>query len=270
LNLPYSWLGVSHDGDKYTLEQYDQSTGKSVKESLPGPRVWLRVHCNFDVDMGQFSYSTDGKTFKDIGPEMPLPFQLTTFQGVRYSLFSFSTSGSAGGQADFNSWVLDEPRPRGLTKPIPYGKAIVITALSNGNALAAVDGRVQSVPAEKGTRFTVVDRGKGRIALRAPNGQYVSVSGAGKTGEVIVKAGAPGNAETFQWVDVLRGDTMFMSLVNHRYIIAPKDPGDVAADSPGPVPDRKDGSGFSWKASAATATPAKPGAKAAAKTAAVR
>ena len=112
-----------------------------------------------------------------------------------------------------------------------------------------MDGKLQSVSgAAKATAFRVVDRGRGRIALQTKDGKYVSVGGEGKTGEVTVKSGKPGDAETFQWVDLHRGDTLFLSLATHRYIVAPKEPGAVAADHPGPRPDRKDGSCFAWKA----------------------
>jgi len=63
-----------------------------------------------------------------------------------------------------------------------------------------------------------------------------------------LKSGKPGDAETFQWVDLQRGETLLLSLATHRYLVAPKDPGAVAADHPGPAPDRKDGSCFAWKA----------------------
>jgi xylan 1,4-beta-xylosidase len=179
---------------------------------------------------------------------MQMPFQLRTFQGVRYALFHYNTGGAPGGQADFDSFTVDEPRPRGLTKPIPVGRQIALTDLSNGNALALVDGTVQSVAgADRATAFRVVDRGRGRIALQTASGQYLSIGGSGKAGEVRVSSGKPGDAETFQWVDLQRGDTLFLSLSTHRYLVAPKTPGPIAADHPGPAPDRKDGSCFTWR-----------------------
>jgi hypothetical protein len=175
-------------------------------------------------------------------------FQLRTFQGVRFALFHYNTSGRPGGYADFNDFTVDEPRPRGLTRPIPLSQSITVTDLANGNALAVVDGTVQSVNDQgKATAFKVVDRGRGRIALQTEDGQYVSVGGEGESGEVRVKSGRPGDAETFQWIDLQRGDTLFLSLATNRYIVAPKDPGVVAADHDGPAPDRKDGSCFTWK-----------------------
>jgi hypothetical protein len=114
--------------------------------------------------------------------------------------------------------------------------------------LALVDGKVQSVSGVDGaTAFRVVDRGRGRIALQTSGGQYVSVGGSGKAGEVTVKSGSPGEAETFQWVDPQRGETLLMSVATHRYIAASRTPGAVSADQPGPAPDHKDGSCLTWK-----------------------
>jgi hypothetical protein len=135
-----------------------------------------------------------------------------------------------------------------LTKPIPVSQSIMLTDLANGSALAVVDGKLQSVSGrQQSTSLRVVDRGRGRIALQTARGQFVSVGGAGKAGEVMLKSGKPGDAETSQWVDLQRGETLFLSLATHRYLVAPRLPGVVAADHPGPAPDRRDGSCFDWK-----------------------
>jgi xylan 1,4-beta-xylosidase len=251
LNSPYAWTGLMRDDKGFAIAEYDHITGKTVREPLSSPHLWLRVRCNFDTEIAQISYSSNGKNFKSIGPDFVMAFQLTTFQGVRYALFNYNTGGAPGGQADFNFFSVDELRPRGLTKPIPVSQFITLTDLANGNALTVVDGKLQSVSgAGNSTAFRVVDRGNGRIALQTKDVKYVSVGGEGKSGEVTVKSGKPGDAETFQWVDLHRGDTLFLSLATHRYIVAPKDSGAVAADHPGPSPDRKDGSCFAWKSAA--------------------
>jgi xylan 1,4-beta-xylosidase len=244
LNLPYAWIGVRRESEGLTLEEYDQATGKSIRVALNQQRVHLRVHCDFDTEAAQFSYSANLADFKPVGDELKMPFQLKTFQGVRYALFHYNTGGSPGGQADFDNFTVDEPRARGLTRPIPYGSYIAIEDLSSGNVLTAVDGTVQSVTgADRATAFKVVDRGRGRICLQTKTGAYVSVKGS----EVHVNSAKPGDAETFQWIDLQRGDTLLLSLATHRYIVAPKTAGPVAADHPGPAPDRKDGSCFKWK-----------------------
>ncbi|HLZ53382.1 MAG TPA: glycoside hydrolase, partial [Verrucomicrobiae bacterium] len=58
----------------------------------------------------------------------------------------------------------------------------------------------------------------------------------------------PGLAESFQWINLLRGDTALMSLVNHRYLATkPNGPGPVTATAPGPTPARKGGVCLKWK-----------------------
>jgi len=248
LNSPYAWIGLLRDDTGFTIAQYDHITGKTTRETVTSPHIWLRVHSNFDTEISQFSYSVNGKEFKPLGPDFITIFQLRTFQGVRFTLFHYNTGGSPGGQADFNSFTVDEPRPRGLTKPIPLSRSITLTDLATGNALAVIKGKLQSVgDAGKATAFRVVDQGRGRIALRTVRRQYVSVGASGKAGDVTLKPGKPGDAETFQWVDLQRGDTLLLSLATHRYIVAPHTPGEVAADHPGPAPDRRDGSCFTWK-----------------------
>jgi hypothetical protein len=241
LNLPYAWIGIQRETGGLTLAQYDQTTSKAVRETIQHSRVKLRVHCDFDTDTARFSYSTAGE-FKPIGEELKLPFQLKTFQGVRYALFHYNASGTSGGYADFDSFIVDEPRPRGLTTPIPYGQRVAFEDIGTGSTLAVVDGSLQSATGSP-TAFKVVDRGKGRIALQASSGQYLSVADGG----VRLTSAKPTDAETFQWVDLQRGDTLLMSLATHRYLVAPKTPGSVTADHPGPAPDRKDGSCFKWK-----------------------
>jgi hypothetical protein len=63
------------------------------------------------------------------------------------------------------------------------------------------------------------------------------------------KRKAARSAESFQWINLMRGDTSFMSLVNHRYLTTrPNEKGPLTADATGPSPARKDGACFKWKA----------------------
>ena len=85
------------------------------------------------------------------------------------------------------------------------------------------------------------------MALKASNGRFVSADAE----NAILKdlAGtAPAEAESFQWVNLMRGDTMLMSLMNHRYLATkPNDPGPVTVTCTGPTPARKGGECFRWK-----------------------
>ena len=205
-----------------------------------------------------------------------MKFQLQTFQGVRPSLFNFNTSGQPGGYADFDNYTVEEPRARGIERMIPMGKTITLSSCADGSFLAADTQKmslvnVAAAAAARNTRFQVVDLGKGRVALKVANGRFVP-SQVMKGGELLTRGAQaanrrfvsvapdgvwlkdlagqnPGEAESFQWVNLMRGDTMLMSLVNHRYLAAkPNEPGPVTANATGPNPARKGGAEFKWKA----------------------
>ena len=252
LNSPYAWIGVSRQAEGLTIEQLDQATGETVRVPLQTKRIWLRAQCDFLKEKARFSYSTDGKNFKPLGPEFTMIFQLKTFQGIRYSLFHYNTGGAPGGYADFNKLTVDEPHPRGLTKPIPVGQTITLAIYGSGSVLVVKDGVLSAVPAgdprasSPVARFKVVDRGLGRIALQSGSG-YVSVKSPGGKGQVTLKKIRPTDAETFQWTETPYGDLILLSLATHRHLLVEPGSGAVSADHPGPRPDRKDGSCFRWK-----------------------
>ena len=235
LNFPYAWIGVRCETNGLTLEQFNQLTGETKNAPLPTRRVSLRAHCDFLTEKATFSYSTDGKKFEPLGGEFTMIFQTRTFQGVRYSLFHFNTGSAAGGYADFDKFTVDEPHPHGLMKPIPFGKMISLTSVSG--AALGVDGE---------TQFKVIDRGLGRVALQSPRG-FLSVDAT--DAKIKLKAGRPAEAETFQWMETPGGDLILLSLATDRYLRSEPGSGMISANDPGPKPDRKDGSCFTWVAS---------------------
>ena len=254
LNFPYAWIGVRRDSGGSWLEQFDQTTGGTARRPLKAGRVWLRADCDFLTEKARFSYSTDGRRFEPLGGEFTMVFQLTTFQGVRYSLFHYNDGGSPGGYADFDRMTVRELHPRALTKPIPVGRTITLRAVCGGSVLAADGESLHGVRATDGrasaaavSRFEVVDRGLGRVALRS-GARFVSVDTAGAGSQVVVKAGEPSAAETFQWIETPHGDLVLLSLATHRYLRIDPGGGAVSADQPGPAPDRADGVTLRWRA----------------------
>jgi xylan 1,4-beta-xylosidase len=266
LSSPYAWIGVVKTAEGTRLQMLDNTGGRGERRGDPatplnpptvGPtnppcHLWLRVHCNFDNDAAIFSWSAEGKEFMPLGQPFTMTFQLRTFQGVRPALFNYNTSGQPGGYADFDNYTVESPRARGIEREIPMGKTITLTSGADGSLLAAdpqnntlVNIAAASADAnERNVRFDVVDLGLGRVALKATNGRFVSASADG----VVLKDLAgdkPCNAESFQWVNLMRGDTMLMSLVNHRYLATkPNAPGPVTVSAVGPRPDRKCGACF--------------------------
>jgi hypothetical protein len=85
------------------------------------------------------------------------------------------------------------------------------------------------------------------VALKVSNGRFVSV--AGETAGLKDIAGSnPSEAESFQWVNLMSGDTMLMSLTNHRYLETKvNEPGQVKVTATSPTPARKKGECFKWK-----------------------
>lgn len=236
LNLPYAWLGVRRDGDTLRLVQFNQLTGQTTTAPLTAKRVWLRAHCDFLTETATFSASTDGTAFERIGDDFRMIFQLKTFQGVRYSLFNYSTTGAPGGYADFDRFTVQEPHPHGLMREIPFGQTISLTCFGSDAALTLEGER----------HFKVVDRGLGRVALQAGN-RFVSVTTADRDARVSLRAVEPRDGETFQWTENVYGDLNLLSLATHRHLRIDVANAAVFADSPGPKPDRKDGSCLVWK-----------------------
>jgi len=257
LSNPYSWIGLVKTTESMTLQMHDQTDRKATTcPDTPQKRIWLRVACNFDSDEAIYSWSADGREFKPLGDPFIMTFQLRTFQGVRPSLFNFNTSGQPGGYADFDNFTVDEPRASGIERTIPVGKTITLTSGADGSFLAAdtQNNALVNVAADpnnaggQNVKFQIVALGKGRVALKAANGRFVSASGENISLKDLAGT-TPGGAESFQWVNLMRGDTMLMSLTNHCYLATqPNNPGPVTVSATGPRPDRKDGACFKWKA----------------------
>ncbi len=258
LNMPYCWIGLVRDAAGLRLGVYDQCTDEYTSATeVRGKdleKVYLRATCDVDVDSVQFAYSTDGKTFSDLGSRMVMPYQLKTFQGSRYSLFAFNTGkGNGGGYALFDDFTLDEPLAD-RSENIPTGK--VVTLVNKGNncpAMALPHGLLHiaypwDVEKDKDAcRFRVHDRGNGLVALEAMNGTgFVTVVGAGLSADVrMMKEESEGSL--FMWQDMLHGDCMLLSMKTHRYVgLDPTTGEPYSADWTGASPDRRNGVVFNW------------------------
>ncbi len=269
LSSPYAWIGVARTAEGDALQLFTgggrrrgpnpaaspSTQAPTLSPTAPPNHLWLRVHCNFDTDEAVFSWSAEGKQFTPLGSPFRMTFQLTTFQGVRPALFNYSTTGQPGGYADFDNYTAVEPRARGREREIPLGKTITLTSGADGSCLAVDPDKNTLVniaadtpgAARQNGRFQVVDLGKGRVALQAANGRFISAA----DDVVVLKdltGQGPGVAESFQWINLMRGDTMLMSLLNHRYLATqPNAPGPVTVTTTGPTPARQAGECFKWK-----------------------
>lgn len=237
LNYPYAWIGIEKTAESYVVKMFDYTThNEFVNQAIPEVNVMkgkisLRVHADYNTEKAQFGYSTNGKKFENLGNEFIMVFQTKTFQGVRYALFNFNRKGVEGGYADFDNYRVDEPHHKGFLRPIPYNKSVRLENKADGSFLTIL-----------GTdKFKVIDLGLGRVALKAKRG-FISVD---NTGKICLKEGEPGVSETFQWIELERGDLVLLSLATSRYLNAA--PGKVInALLDVPSPNRKDGTSFIW------------------------
>lgn len=76
---------------------------REAAENLSGSKVYLRVDFDIPIDKGtaSFYYSEDGKSWKKIGTNVSLSFDLHMFVGNRFGLFNWATK-TAGGSVDFD------------------------------------------------------------------------------------------------------------------------------------------------------------------------
>jgi len=258
INVPCSWIGIMKDADIQTLilRQFSQYVADPTQAPAVVPvgsangKIWLRCIGDYDNDKMQYAYSTDGETFQTLGQEMPLSYQLITFQGSRHALFAFNTKGKQGGYAEFDNFTVEEPCAD-RSHNIPYGKTFrIINKATNRPAVCDPHGLLYDTHANdrsERTQFQLVDHGQGLVSLKCVDGRYVKVYGEGLPGDVRFTRDEK-EAEVFLWQDYLDHDFMLFSLRNHRYIgKSPTTGSPYSMDFAGPDPARRNGAVLCWE-----------------------
>ena len=263
INVPCSWIGIVKAGKTLTLRCFEQMTNDtaSVPVDLVNGKIFLRMIGDYDNNQAQYAYSTDGENFQTIGRMMPLTYQLITFQGSRHALFAYNIKGKQGGYAEFDNFTVDEPCAD-RSQNIPYGKTIRIINKATGRpAIALKHGMLHDTHAGDNselTKFKVIDRGQGKVALQCADGRYVKVYGDGLPGDVrFTNSLAPVdqlpttddvNSTEFLWQDFLYHDFMLLSLKNHKYMgKSPTTGSSYSWDFAGPDPARRNGAVLMWE-----------------------
>jgi len=252
INVPCSWIGIVKEGKELTLRWFEQYKNDTIDQTvtLPEQKIWLRMTGDYDRDRATYAYSLDGETFHTVGREMPLSYQLISFQGSRHALFAFNKNGKNGGYAEFDNFTVDEPKAD-RSQNIPYGKTFRIVNLATGKPMHATPhGLMYDIDARrdiKETHFRLIDKGQGQVALQCEDGRYVFCSGIGMPGDVRLTKDAS-KAEVFLWQDYLNREFMLMSMRTHRYIgKSPTTGSPYSMDYPGADPARRNGAVFRWE-----------------------
>ena len=263
INVPCSWTGIVQEGNNLTLRCFEQLNNDTIDTQIALPkdgRIWLQLVGDYDRNVAHYTYSLDGKDFKQVGPEMKLSYQLVTFQGVRVSLFAFNKDGKRGGMAEFDNFTCQE-LDADRTNNIPYGKTFRIINLATDRPMFAMPHGllhdtepIREAPAdaaqldnsEQHDLFHLIDRGNGKVLLQCEDGRYVFVSGMGLPGDVRLTKDI-NLAEEFMWQDYLDQEFMLMSTRTHTYIgKSPTTGSPYSMDYKGADPARKNGAVFKY------------------------
>ena len=262
INVPCSWIGIVKEGKKYTLRWFEQAKNDTLDMpvGMSDGKIWLRCIGDYDNDQAQYAYSTDGKSFHNVGRMMPLSYQLISFQGSRHALFAFNKKGKNGGYAEFDNFTVDEPQAD-RSANIPYGKTLAspsaadrwfrIINMATGKPMKALEhGLIYDTELKDKspqTRFKLIDKGQGKVSLQCADGRYVFVAGFGIAGDVRL-TNDPEKAEVFLWQDYLNREFMLMSMRTHRYIgKSPTTGSPYSLDFTGADPARRNGAVLRWE-----------------------
>lgn len=251
INIPYASLGVVKSAKGLQLRWYDQNTNREMTEVLAQKVVWLRLWGNYDKSQLQYSYSLDGKSWKDMGEQILSPYQLKTFQGVRVGLYAFNKAEKKGGVADFDDFKVEEPLAD-RSANLPVGKVVRFFNLADGKLMNATPHGLMHdswnpKDMSQTVQFLIEDRGQGKVALKCVDGRYVYIAGAGLSGDVRLTTDAS-KAEEFVWQDMLSHHCMLLSLKTQRYIGKhPVDGSPYSADYQGADAGMKNGCVFTWE-----------------------
>lgn len=250
INVPCSWIGIVKDGKMMKLRCFEQVINDTIDTPFSGDKIYLRMVGDYDHDSAHYEYSLDGSTYHQMGREMPLSYQLISFQGSRHALFAFNKNGKNGGYAEFDNFTVREPQAD-RSGNIPYGKSFRIINLANARpAIALEHGLLYDTDQgdqSKQTRFRIIDKGQGKVILQCEDGRYVFCAGYGIAGDVRL-TGDESKAEVFLWQDYLNHEFMLMSMRTHKYIgKSPTTGSPYSMDFVGADPARRNGAVFRWE-----------------------
>lgn len=253
INVPCSWIGIVKNDNTLTIRCFEQATNDTVDvvaKLKSTNKLWLRMVGDFDHNRAHYEYSLDGASYQQLGREMPLSYQLISFQGSRHALFAFNHKGQKGGYAEFDNFTVEEPQAD-RSGNIPYGKTFrIINLATNKPAIALKHGMLYDTESnDKGklTRFRIIDKGQGKVILQCEDGRYVFVSGFGIAGDVRLTTDES-KAEVFLWQDYLNHEFMLMSMRTHRYLgKSPTTGSPYSMDYTGSDPARRNGAVFRWE-----------------------
>ena len=102
----YGYIAVKMNGNEKKFIMVNAGGGNPSEVAsapLSGNTAYLRIDCDFTnkTDKATFHYSTDGKSWKQLGNTLSMSYTIPHFMGYRFQMFNQATK-AAGGYVDFD------------------------------------------------------------------------------------------------------------------------------------------------------------------------
>lgn len=112
LQRRYGLVGVKYENGAKSIVMVNAESERPVEVQrvpLHQATIYLRAECDFRnlVDIATFSYSLDGKSWKQIGSPLHMKYTLPHFMGYRFGLFNYATK-ETGGSVDFDFLTIED------------------------------------------------------------------------------------------------------------------------------------------------------------------
>jgi hypothetical protein len=97
---PYAYIAVKQvNSSKFIIMVNNGKTMDSIV--VDESTVYLRTKASNESKKASFEYSVDNRTFKQLGDELLMKFNLKIFTGNKFCLFNYATK-TTGGYVDFD------------------------------------------------------------------------------------------------------------------------------------------------------------------------
>ena len=112
LQRKFGQVGVRFINGTKSIVMVNAQSGKPVEvQSVPLTQktAFLKAECDFrdKVDIANFFYSLDGKTWTPIGSQLEMEYSMPHFMGYRFGLFNYATK-TPGGFVDFDWFHIND------------------------------------------------------------------------------------------------------------------------------------------------------------------
>jgi len=97
---PYAYIAVKQvNSSKFIIMVNNGKTMDSIV--IDKSTVYFRTKASNESKKASFEYSVDNRTFKQLGDELLMKFNLKIFTGNKFCLFNYATK-TTGGYVDFD------------------------------------------------------------------------------------------------------------------------------------------------------------------------